>query len=78
MKCLLGHAYFPCRNCLWSRVFDRFAARVSRALDRAQFRRHFLEFQRLRSTYLQFSSKDEWHVAAQGGASLDGGGQRTR
>lgn len=40
MKCHLGHGYFPCRNCVRSRVFDRFAARTLRALDWARFRQN--------------------------------------
>ncbi len=43
MKCHLGHGDFPCRFCARSRGFARFAARVPRALDRAQNRRQLPE-----------------------------------
>ncbi len=43
MKCHSGLHDFPCRICARSRGFARFAARVPRALDRAQNRRHWPE-----------------------------------
>jgi hypothetical protein len=85
MKCHLGHTVCPCRFCTRSRGYARFAARVPRALDRAQNRRHRPEFRDVgaggtRAPGERFSANGGMvrHGAANGGTGMSSEPERAR
>ncbi len=71
MKCHLGHTDFPCRNCIRSRVFDRFSARICAPLTGCDSGENLVKFFDV-SFYLQrlgWNAKGiVRHVAARSGS----------